>query len=272
MKVARWVWNRGKKGLKYFLILLRVFTYCYQKRAVGYIPKNKKITLMEDTMDSHLKILYPDKDINSWRTRTQKERKGNQVSFSDLIKAGLRNNPDWLIIAETRGSEANDMLNAALTDHNVITTIHASGAEMIPSRIISMISEDNANMNELILGQNITSVLKFGVHMAYEDRGGKISRYIREIVEYTGYTDRGVECNYVYRVKNEFEYYDKPKEVNGKIREGEYKTIREKNPISLESFNRLEYLKFSHVLPHAFNPYYYDENGKFLNYDRRKNK
>lgn len=226
-------------------------------------------------MDSHLKRLYPEKDINSWRTRTQKERKETKVHFSDLIKAGLRNNPDWLIISETRGAEANDMLNAALTDHSVITTIHASGAPMIPSRLISMIGEAKDNFNEILLGNNITSVLKFGMHMTYEERGGQVRRFIRELVEYTGYDNDGVKYNYIYRVRNEFKFFDEPKIINGNEVEGEYVTILEKNPISLEMYNRLEYLKFAQLVPNMFNPHYYKEvDGELVyqNRDLRKDK
>ena len=240
-----------------------------QKKIVGFIPDNKKITLMEDTMDSHLKRLYPEKDINSWRTRTQKERKETKVHFSDLIKSGLRNNPDWLIISETRGSEANDMLNAALTDHSVITTIHASGAPMIPSRLISMIGEAKDNFNEILLGNNITSVLKFGMHMTYEERGGQVSRFIRELVEYTGYDTDGVKYNYIYRVRNEYKFFDEPKIINGKEVDGQYVTILEKNPISIEMFDRLEYLKIAQLVPDRFNPHYYKEVNGELEYQGR---
>src|SRR5690625_3960921 len=112
-----------------------------QKLLVRSIDHTKKITLIEDTMDSHIKELYPEKDINSWRTLTQSSRE-NPITYRDLIKAGLRNNPDWLIVAETRGSEAYDMLESALTDHAIITTIHAKGATGIPSRLIFMIGQE----------------------------------------------------------------------------------------------------------------------------------
>lgn len=95
-----------------------------QKTLVGSIPDNKYITLIEDTMDSHIKEIYPQKNINSWRTLMSDTRE-KKIDHNTLIKAGLRNDPDWLIIAETRGSEAYNMVEAALTDHSIITTLHA---------------------------------------------------------------------------------------------------------------------------------------------------
>src|SRR5690554_90842 len=138
-----------------------------QKLLVEYIPDNKKITLIEDTMDSHIKKLYPNKDINSWRTLTDDIR-DKKITYHDLIKAGLRNNPDWLIIAETRGSEAYDMVESALTDHSIITTIHAKKAEAIPSRLISMIGQ-KYQVNEFLLGKDIAKTLSIGIYLDMEE-------------------------------------------------------------------------------------------------------
>lgn len=68
----------------------------FQKFLVGYIPDNKKITLMEDTPDSHLKTIYRNKDINSWVTKRGGDGGEGKVDFTDLLKSALRNNPDWV--------------------------------------------------------------------------------------------------------------------------------------------------------------------------------
>lgn len=160
----------------------------FQKALIGYIPDMRKISLMEDTLDSHIKKIYPHKDINSWATSGEVDSE-NYIGFPELIKSGLRNNPDWLMISEVRGGEAQDLLSAALTGHSIMTTLHATGADNIPSRLSNMVATGNGNINYEALQLDIVSVLNLGVHlhMKIDEETGKISREIREIFEYTGF-------------------------------------------------------------------------------------
>ena len=102
-----------------------------QKLLVGFIPFDQKIVTGEDTLEGHFKTLYPEKDIISWLTT-------NNVSFTDLIKAALRNNPAWIIISETRGKEAYEMIQSVLSGHRIITTAHAVNAKATPTRFVNM--------------------------------------------------------------------------------------------------------------------------------------
>lgn len=190
-------------------------------------------------MDSHIKTLYPEKDIISWRTLTDSTRE-KKITYSTLIKAGLRNNPDWLIVAETRGSEAFDMLNSALTDHAIITTIHAKRAEMIPSRLISMIGQDY-HINEMLLGRDIVDTLKIGIYMTMEETNEGIKRFIREIVEFTNFSVSGVGYIPLYQVK---------KEYNPITKNYEDKVIT--NPLSEEMIEELRYKELYHLIPECF--------------------
>lgn len=210
-----------------------------QKLLVNYIDDSKKITLIEDTMDSHIKALYPKKDINSWRTLTEYTRT-NKINYNDLIKEGLRNNPDWLIIAETRGSEAYDMLESALTDHSVITTIHANGASSIPSRLLSMIGQ-RYQINEILLGQDIANTLKIGIYLSMEYGEKGIKRFIREIVEYTGFSEKGIEYIPLYRVEKNYDSST-----------NEYMETIKTNPLSDESIADLQYKGLVHLVPKTF--------------------
>lgn len=212
-----------------------------QKLLVGFIDDHKKITLMEDTMDSHIKELYPQKDINSWRTLTDDSR-DKKITFHDLNKAGLRNNPDWMIIAETRGSEAYSMLESALTDHAIITTIHAKGAGAIPSRLLSMIGQ-NYQVNEVLLGQDIVNTFRFGIYLMMEFTDDGIKRYIREIVEFIGFSEKGTEYTTLYQVEKK---YDREKK--------EYKNVVTTNPLSERSVIDLRNKGLVHLVPEIFLP------------------
>lgn len=208
-----------------------------QKTMVGFIPDNSKITLIEDTRDSHLKTLYPEKDINSWKTIEGK------FSMSDGVKAALRNNPDWIIVSETRDKAAADVLDSAKTDHAIITTLHASGAMDIPSRLIPLIRQSSSYgvMTDQLIGQEIVEFLRFGIHLESEINNNRIVRYIKEIVEYTDFTSKGAKGRYLYRVLTEYDDLS-----------GEYRKVEKFNSLSKKSLSRLKDRKLYHLLPDVF--------------------
>lgn len=162
-----------------------------QKYLVGFIEENEKIIIMEDTLDTHLKEIYPNKDILSWQINTKLDK---PILFNDLIKAGLRNNPNWIIISETRGSEAYSMLKSCLSGHHIITTIHSNDAKSNVERIIHMCKED-FNLDQNLLGNMICDNFDLGIHLDYyiDDLG--VKRYISEVVEYVSYGKNGTIIN-----------------------------------------------------------------------------
>lgn len=135
-----------------------------QKYLVGYINNFEKIVMIEDTLDTHIKEIYKEKDIFSWQTNNKIE---NPISFNDLIKAGLRNNPDWIIISETRGSEAYSMLKSILIGHSIITTIHSNDCKGSIERVIHLCKEHN-NLDQFLLGSMATDLFDIGIHLNQE--------------------------------------------------------------------------------------------------------
>lgn len=210
-----------------------------QKLLVGYIPDDQKITLIEDTMDSHIKELYPNKDINSWRTLTEETRE-NKIDYIDLNKAALRNNPDWIIIAETRSSEAYSVVDSALTDHNIITTLHCKGAAAIISRFLRMIGR-KYQINELLYGQDIVTAFPIGIYMEMIETEKGIVRRIKEIVEFTDFTEKGANYITLYRLNKSFN------ETNG-----EYVNEVITNSLSNKTLEELKYKGLYHLVPNTF--------------------
>lgn len=167
-----------------------------QKFLIKNIRDVETIVLIEDTKDTNLKELYPEKNITSWITN---DRIKNPIDFDALIKASLRNNPDWIIISETRSSEAYSMIKSGLSGHKIITTLHSDSAETNVDRLIHMCKE-KYDLDQLLLGQMITSVFDVGVHIDYDVTSEGIVRYVCEIVEYKGYDESGVEVNKIFEV------------------------------------------------------------------------
>lgn len=178
------------------LRLLRIFIKCHmnimisaktgagktelQKFLIKFIPDMERIVLMEDTAEMYLPELYPTKDIFSWISGN---RKGADT-ITDLVVHSLRNEPTWLIVAETRGAEAYEMFQAVKTDHSIITTLHASTNEAVPSRFAGMIQEGYDNMKTELLERDFLNFMNIGIHLTIKYINGRAIRYLDEIAEF----------------------------------------------------------------------------------------
>ncbi|XOT29666.1 ATPase, T2SS/T4P/T4SS family (plasmid) [Bacillus subtilis subsp. subtilis] len=172
----------------------------FQKLLMSFVPFDQKIVWIEDVREGHIKELFPEKDVHSYLT--------NEItSILDLTKAGLRNNSAWISVAEIRGFEALELLNAVLSGHNIVTTLHSVNAKAIPKRFSHMVKMGYDSVDEKDLINDIKTYINFGVHIKKTTINGKVKRYLSEVVEYRPdgditifkqtYTKKGFEivCN-----------------------------------------------------------------------------
>lgn len=213
-----------------------------QKLLVGFMNDDDAIFLIEDTPDSHLKELYPHKDISSLVTLTGDDRE-KKIDIWDLNKAGLRNNPDWILISETRGVEAAGVLDSVKTSHSIITTLHAKSAAAIPSRYIPMMKQapSYAKSDDLTIARDIVELLPYGIQMSKENVNGSVVREIKEFVEFLEYNEKGLVYRYIYQKENEW---------NPELEK--YETIEKIQPISERTIKLLRDAKLYHLLPDVF--------------------
>lgn len=62
-----------------------------------------------------------------------------ELSFASALRAILRQNPDVVMVGETRDQETAEMaINASLTGHFVLSTIHTNDSASAPTRLIDM--------------------------------------------------------------------------------------------------------------------------------------
>lgn len=167
-----------------------------QKYLVKYIKTNEKIIVIEDTLDTQLKKIYKNKDIMSYITNKELE---TQINFDDLIKSSLRNNPDWILISEVRGSEAYQMIKSALSGHSIITTLHSTDASSNVNRLIHLCKE-KYDLDQILLGKMISDIFDIGIHLDYEIKNG-INRFIVKIVEYVDYDLKGAKTKTLFERK-----------------------------------------------------------------------
>ncbi|HFJ9306649.1 TPA: ATPase, T2SS/T4P/T4SS family [Bacillus cereus] len=155
------------------------------KLLCSFIKFEHKAIMIEDVPETHVKELFPDKDILSWIT-------GNGVTVTDFIKAGLRNNPRWIMISELRGMETYEMIQAVFSGHNVLTSLHSVDAETSPKRLVNM-SKIGYQVDEKSMEEDILRYFGFGFHIKRavvktttqgNVKINRVIRYLSEVVEY----------------------------------------------------------------------------------------
>lgn len=150
----------------------------------GFIPFDHRILLIEDTPETFMKEMFKDKDVYSWVT-------SEDVSVTDLIKAGLRNHPTWIMVTETRGAEAYEMIQAVLSGHSIITSLHATDARAIPARFVNM-AKMGYTLEESALLDDIRRYFHFGIHIKKIKYHGHVVRYLNEIIEFDPEGDKTI--------------------------------------------------------------------------------
>ncbi|NLI62266.1 MAG: type II/IV secretion system ATPase subunit [Methanosarcinaceae archaeon] len=108
-----------------------------------FIPILKKIVSIEDTRELNLvhKNWIPGVSRNAGISESAeaydsgKTRHGTEISLYDLLRAAMRQRPDYIIVGEIRGREAYVLFQAMATGHATISTIHAESIENLIHRL-----------------------------------------------------------------------------------------------------------------------------------------
>lgn len=107
-----------------------------------YIPDSERVITIEDVMEWRFKQLKPKADCIEMQTNSS-------FNYTDAIIASLKQNPNWIMIAETRGEEVASLINGFSTGVNGITTLHTDSVDKIPQRMLNMVNETNAEQRML---------------------------------------------------------------------------------------------------------------------------
>ena len=113
-------------------------------------------------------------DLTFWLV----DEKVRDATFSELIRNGLRNNPDYLLVAEVRGREMFDALGAVMSGHPIITTLHAKDLAAIPYRMARMAQAGDINLQFDDLLGDIYHHFSLLVYVGKSMREGAVYRRI----------------------------------------------------------------------------------------------
>jgi flagellar protein FlaI len=96
------------------------------KSLAMYIRPGMKIVSIEDTAELHLphENWIPAVAREGYGGREADGSRRGEVSMYDLLRAALRQRPDYLFVGEVRGAEAYNLFQAMATGHTGMGTIH----------------------------------------------------------------------------------------------------------------------------------------------------
>jgi len=97
-----------------------------------FIPWQAKIISLEDTRE--LKLPHPNWIPGVTRDSFTADGKGT-IDMYDLLKAALRQRPEFLLVGEVRGKEALTLFQAMSTGHTTFSTMHADSVSSAIHRL-----------------------------------------------------------------------------------------------------------------------------------------
>lgn len=154
-----------------------------------FIPPIAKVVSIEDTREI---TLYHDNWIASV-TREALTEGGNAISMFDLLRAAMRQRPEYILVGEVRGPEAQTLFQAMNTGHTTFSTMHAGSIDAAIHRL------ESAPLN---VPRNMVQALNVICVQALIYRGTERVRRVQEGVEIAGIDPATGNL----RVNNVFQY------------------------------------------------------------------
>jgi flagellar protein FlaI len=145
-----------------------------------FIPPGAKIVTMEDTREINL----PHDNWIPGMTRTgvgEKDsdgRSAGEIDMFDLVRAALRQRPNYIIVGEVRGKETYIMFQAMATGHSTYSTMHADSVKSMVNRL------ENPPIN---CPRILLTALRNVLIQAQVRVGNDLVRRMKQIIEIVGF-------------------------------------------------------------------------------------
>lgn len=138
-----------------------------------FIPPMAKVVSIEDTREI---TLFHENWIASV-TRPALTEGGSAIDMFDLLRAAMRQRPEYIIVGEVRGQEAQTLFQAMNTGHTTFSTMHAGSVDAAIHRLES---------EPLNVPRNMVQALNIITVQGLIYRGTERVRRAQEIVEIAG--------------------------------------------------------------------------------------
>src|SRR5437868_13528242 len=146
----------------------------------GFIGDRERVVTIEDAAELQLHQEH----VARLETRPPNVEGKGAVKQRQLLVNALRMRPDRIVVGETRGEEALDMLQAMNTGHDgSLTTVHANTPRDALSRIETMIAMGATSLPERAMRQQIAAAIQIVIQQSRMSDG---TRKVTSISEITG--------------------------------------------------------------------------------------
>jgi pilus assembly protein CpaF len=144
-----------------------------------FIPEEERIVTIEDTAELQLQQSH----VVRLETRPPNIEGAGAISQRDLVINSLRMRPDRIVVGESRGAEALDMLQAMNTGHDgSMTTVHANAPRDAFSRLETMVMMASQHVPDKVIRQQLASAINLVVHCTRMTDGTRKVTGIAEVV------------------------------------------------------------------------------------------
>jgi len=121
---------------------------------IDYINESRALHIL--TIEDPIEYLHHDK----MSVIAQRELGSDTRSFSNALRAALREDPDVILVGEMRDLDTIHLaLTAAETGHLVLSTVHTSSASQTVDRIIDAFPADQQQQIRIMLSNSLVAVI-----------------------------------------------------------------------------------------------------------------
>ena len=147
------------------------------------IDHGERVVTIEDAAELQLQQPH----VVRLETRPADLEGHGEISMRDLVKNSLRMRPDRIIVGETRGGEALDMLQAMNTGHDgSLSTVHANRPREALMRLENLVGMGVANLSPRAIRQQIAAAVDMIIQVSRMRDGSRRVTYISEITGMEG--------------------------------------------------------------------------------------
>ena len=147
------------------------------------IDHGERVVTIEDAAELQLQQPH----VVRLETRPANLEGNGEISMRDLVKNSLRMRPDRIIVGETRGGEALDMLQAMNTGHDgSLSTVHANRPREAIMRLENLVGMASANLSPRAIRQQIAAAVDVIIQVSRLRDGSRRVTYISEITGMEG--------------------------------------------------------------------------------------
>lgn len=184
----------------------------------SFIDNSERIITIEDAAELRLNQEH----VISLETRQTNYGTGKEITIRDLVINALRMRPDRIIVGESRGKEAFDMLQAMNTGHDgSLTTLHANGVIDALNRLETMVLMSGLEIPINAIREYIVSAIDLVINIERTTDGKRKVTNISEVI--------GIKNGEII-TKPIFEFVQHGITKNGEVN-GEFKLIERKPDI-----------------------------------------